>query len=62
MITKTVTCPICHSDASVYDIDEETASDQGNGKPKLECFNEQCRLMVQTESVDDLRRVVMGKM
>jgi|DEB0MinimDraft_3_1074331.scaffolds.fasta_scaffold01928_7 hypothetical protein len=70
MSAKTVTCPLCRQDARVYDLGDEadkeagveTASDQGNGKPKLECLNPGCGLFVQTESVDDLRRVVMGKM
>lgn len=56
---KTVRCPLCgFSPSRLYDIDEETQSDQGNGKPKFECLKANgCGLMMQVESVELMRDV-----
>ena len=57
-MTKTVPCPLCGFNPSrLYDIDEETESDQGNGRPKFECLSSECGLMIQVGDIEKMRTV-----
>ena len=56
MAEKQVKCPLCgFAPSRVYDIDEETASDQGNGRPTFVCMRAGCGLMIQVDSIEILR-------
>lgn len=58
MSTKHVKCPLCGwSPSRLYDYDELTASDQGNGRPKFECLSADCGLMMQVSTIEVMRSV-----